>query len=131
METIDMAQTPLRELNAALQAQAKSGANAEYVIENPRGAHAVACGLDGPLSVTVKGSTGYYCAGMNQRAEITVHGMVGVGVAENMMSGLVRVKGHASQSALATACCIMSWTIFRGHRPGGMRSISTNRTRAY
>ena len=45
METIDMAQTPLRELNAALQAQAKSGANAEYVIENPRGAHAVAWGL--------------------------------------------------------------------------------------
>ena len=32
--------------------------------------------------VTVNGSTGYYCAGMNQEAEITVTGSAGPGVAE-------------------------------------------------
>jgi glutamate synthase domain-containing protein 3 len=39
---------------------------------------------------------------MNKHANITVHGNVGWGVAENMMSGSVRVKGFASESAGAT-----------------------------
>jgi glutamate synthase domain-containing protein 3 len=39
---------------------------------------------------------------MNKQAEIVIHGHAGPGVAENMMSGLVRVKGNASQSAGAT-----------------------------
>jgi glutamate synthase domain-containing protein 3 len=34
---------------------------------------------------------------MNKRAEITVHGNVGWSVAENIMSGSVRVKGNASE----------------------------------
>ena len=113
METIDMAQTPLRELNSALQTAAKDSANTAYVIENPRGSHAVACGLDGPLSVTVKGSTGYYCAGMNKEASVTVEGSAGPGVAENMMSGVVTIEGDASQYAGAT-----------GH--GGLLNIKGN-----
>ena len=40
---------------------------------------------------------------MNQKANITIEGNVGTGVAENMMSGKVHVKGNASQSAGATA----------------------------
>ena len=39
---------------------------------------------------------------MNQHATVTVDGNAGVGVAENMMSGTVRVTGDASQSAGAT-----------------------------
>ena len=39
---------------------------------------------------------------MNKRATVRVHGNVGVGVAENMMSGTVIVEGNASQSAGAT-----------------------------
>ena len=53
--------------------------------------------------MTVKGHVGYYCGGMNQNANITVEGNVGTGVAENMMSGKIHVKGNASQSAGATA----------------------------
>ena len=34
---------------------------------------------------------------MNKQARITVHGNAGPGVAENMMSGSVRVKGFASE----------------------------------
>jgi glutamate synthase domain-containing protein 3 len=45
---------------------------------------------------------GYYCAGMNKKASITVHGSAGPGVAENMMSGKVVIKGDASQYAGAT-----------------------------
>jgi glutamate synthase domain-containing protein 3 len=102
MSTLDMSVTPLREVNVALQEAAKSQSNNAFEITNPRGSHAVAVGLDGPLSVTVKGSTGYYCAGMNKLASIRVEGSTGPGVAENMMSGEVVIEGDASQYAGAT-----------------------------
>lgn len=98
---VDMAATSLREVNALLQAQ-KEAAAAPWIIANPRGSHAVAVGLDAPIAVTVRGSTGYYCAGMNKRATVRVEGSVGPGVAENMMSGTVVVEGDASQYAGAT-----------------------------
>ena len=72
------------------------------LVRNPRGAHAVACGLDADVEVEIEGHVGYYCAGMNKRATVRVHGNAGVGVAENMMSGLVVVDGNASQAAGAT-----------------------------
>ncbi|MGH6883527.1 MAG: protein GlxC, partial [Hypericibacter sp.] len=43
-----------------------------------------------------------YCAGMNKEATVVVNGHCGVGLAENMMSGEVRVKGNASDAAGAT-----------------------------
>ncbi len=94
----DLAATPLRDVNAALQA-AESGA---FTVVNPGGAHALACGLMHPVEVTVKGHCGYYAAGMNKEAAVTIEGNAGTGVAENMMSGTVRVTGDASQSAGAT-----------------------------
>ncbi|WP_425427226.1 protein GlxC [Actibacterium ureilyticum] len=97
-----MTETPLREVNETLQAQSASTNQTRFVIENPRGSHAVAVGLDAPIEVTVKGSTGYYCAGMNKQATVHVTGSVGPGVAENMMSGTVIIDGDASQYAGAT-----------------------------
>ncbi|NIY77886.1 MAG: protein GlxC [Rhodobacteraceae bacterium] len=111
--TLDMTATELREVNTTLQAAAKAQANEAFEITNPRGSHAMACGLDGPLSVTIKGSTGYYCAGMNKEATVTVEGSAGPGVAENMMSGVVTIEGDASQYAGAT-----------GH--GGLLNIKGN-----
>lgn len=111
--TLDMAQVDLREVNTTLQAAARAQANDDFAIENPRGSHAMACGLDGSISVTVNGSTGYYCAGMNKDADVTVTGSAGPGVAENMMSGTVTIEGDASQYAGAT-----------GH--GGLLNIKGN-----
>ena len=72
MRTVDLAKTPLRELNLDLHRQ-KDGANeASWEVLNPRGAHAVAVGVDAPINVEVKGSVGYYCGGMNKNATITV-----------------------------------------------------------
>lgn len=102
MRVIDLAQSSLRDLNRALQRQ-RDGANDQtWEVLNPRGAHAVAVGIDGALNVNVRGNVGYYCAGMNKLARVTVHGSAGPGVAENMMSGSVVVKGDASQYAGAT-----------------------------
>jgi len=111
--TLDMSTAELREVNSTLQTAAKTQVNEAYVVENARGSHAMACGLDGPLNVTIKGSTGYYCAGMNKEATITVEGSAGPGVAENMMSGTVTINGDASQYAGAT-----------GH--GGLLNIKGN-----
>ncbi|MDF0596498.1 GXGXG domain-containing protein [Psychromarinibacter halotolerans] len=97
---LDMSATELREVNATLQGA--SGNETAFQLVNPRGSHAVAVGLDAPIEVTVKGSTGYYCAGMNKQATVHVEGSVGPGVAENMMSGTVIVDGDASQYAGAT-----------------------------
>lgn len=97
---LDLAELSLRQVNEALQ---KSEAG-EFVVSNPRGAHALAAGLTGPVEVTIDGHVGYYCGGMNQQASIVINGNAGTGVAENMMSGRVHVKGDASQSAGATGC---------------------------
>ncbi len=102
MQIIDLSTTPLRDMNAMLQAQAAQTNQTEWVIDNPRGAHAIAVGLDAPIEVTVRGSTGYYCAGMNKQATVHVTGSAGPGVAENMMSGMVVIDGDASQYAGAT-----------------------------
>ncbi len=100
--TLDMAVTELREVNATLQTASIETNDDSWQILNPRGSHAVAVGLDVPIKVIVKGSTGYYCAGMNKQATVHVEGSVGPGVAENMMSGMVIVDGDASQYAGAT-----------------------------
>jgi glutamate synthase domain-containing protein 3 len=104
MPTIDLAVTPLRELNAALHALAPDTNETHWRVLNPRGQHAVAAGLEAPILVEIEGHVGYYCAGMNKRATVTVNGNAGTGLAENMMSGRVHVRGDASQSAGATGC---------------------------
>ena len=97
----DLARVSRRELNQALH-DAPDGES--FVVTNPRGAHAVACGVTADLDVVVRGSVGYYCAGMHQRGRVVVEGNAGTGLAENIMSGLVRITGNATMSAGATGC---------------------------
>ncbi len=99
MNTVDLSQVSVRELNTRLHGTAGDLA---WRVTNPRGAHAIAAGLTRTLDVRIDGHVGYYCAGMNQEATVTVDGHCGTGVAENIMSGLVRVQGNASQSAGAS-----------------------------
>lgn len=102
MRTIDLSVDDLRGANRAMQR--RDGANdTAFEVLNPMGAHALAAGLTDAVDVTIRGHVGYYCAGMNQNAAVTVDGNAGVGVAENMMSGRVHIRGDASQSAGATA----------------------------
>ena len=102
MQTFDVEEQGLRALNQILHDQANDTNQTSWEIINPRGSHAIAVGLDAPIEVKIKGSTGYYCGGMNKQADILVEGSVGPGVAENMMSGTVVIEGDASQYAGAT-----------------------------
>lgn len=102
MLTFNLEEQGLRKLNNDLHQQAQSTNQTAWEIINPKGSHAIAVGIDAPIEVNIKGSTGYYCGGMNKQATINVMGSVGPGVAENMMSGKIVVEGDASQYAGAT-----------------------------
>ncbi len=100
--TFDLAATPVRDLNETLHGLPPTATDSLRVT-HPAGRHAVAVGVDAPVDLQIDGHVGYYCAGMNKQARVTITGNAGVGVAENMMSGRVHVKGDASQAAGATA----------------------------
>ena len=102
MPVIDLLETSLRELNSQLHKVAPGANDLHFEVTNPDGSHSVAVGVDQPVTIDVRGSVGYYCAGMNDGGSITVHGSAGPGVAENMMSGTVVIEGDASQYAGAT-----------------------------
>ena len=97
---LDLRTLGLRAVNHALH---EASAGAAFEVLNPDGGHALAAGLRSDVSVEIRGHAGYYCAGMNQHATVRVHGNVGVGVGENMMSGQIEVRGSAGQSAGASA----------------------------
>jgi methylamine---glutamate N-methyltransferase subunit B len=99
IEAVDLAVTPLRELNRRLH---DADPAPRWRVAHPNGAHSVAVGIDAEVEVDVDGHVGYYCAGMNKRATVRVHGNAGVGLAENIMSGRVEVDGYAGQSCAAS-----------------------------
>lgn len=101
MKSFDLKGNTVRELNQFLH-QADSD-TADVVVEHPNGKHSVAVGAIQAGNITINGHVGYYCAGMNQKAAVTINGNAGSGLAENMMSGSIRVKGNASQYCAATA----------------------------
>jgi glutamate synthase domain-containing protein 3 len=102
MRMIDLAQTSVREFNEALHCLDAQSNQTHWSVSNPDGRHCLAVGLDAPVIVEIHGHAGYYCGGMNSQAKVVVHGNAGVGVAENMMSGEVWIRGDVSQAAGAT-----------------------------
>lgn len=99
----DLSKTTLREVNQFLHSADLATKVSQVVITNADGAHAIAAGLNAEVDVHIDGHAGYYAAGMNQLARVTITGSAGTGVAENMMSGSVHIKGFASNAAGATA----------------------------
>ena len=91
--TIDLSRSTVRELNQLLH-DAEDGT--AWAIESPMGSHNIAVGINADVEVTVHGNVGYYFAGMHQAGTAIVHGSAGVGLAENIMSGVVHVTGDAS-----------------------------------
>jgi glutamate synthase domain-containing protein 3 len=103
MQTFDLEARGLRELNACALHGAQGPDQHECVGGHQPEGRPCHCGRAGcPVEVIVKGSVGYYCAGMNKQASVHIKGSAGPGVGENMMSGTVIVEGDASQYAGAT-----------------------------
>ena len=72
----DLNKKTLREVNQQLQNVDRKRNTRKFEILNPQGQHAICAGLKDDIDVTIKGHTGYYCAGMNQKATVTVHEML-------------------------------------------------------
>jgi glutamate synthase domain-containing protein 3 len=100
---LDVSTLGVRAINRFLQTEVPARGIGVVKIEHPGGAHSLAVGLDARVEVHILGHAGYYVAGMNKHASITIHGNVERGAAENMMSGVVRVAGNASEAAGASA----------------------------
>src|SRR5262249_305203 len=100
MVSLSCAQQSGRAINRALRALPDGAA---ATLTEPGGAHNLAVGLTNRISVTILGHAGYYIAGLCDGPDVTVDGSLGWGVAENLMSGSVRVSGNVSECAAASA----------------------------
>ncbi len=97
MVTIDLATTSVREANAHIRRCGDEREDVELI--NPDARHHLGVGLTGAIKVHVRGSAGYFCAGLTDGADFEVDHNVGWGLADNMYSGSVRVGGNAGAIA--------------------------------
>ena len=93
MVTIDLANTSVREANERIRKYGADGTDVELV--NPDARHHLGVGLVHPINVRIRGSAGYFCAGLTDAARFEVDNNVGWGVGDNMYSGRVVVRGNA------------------------------------
>ncbi len=97
MVTIDLAKLPVREANERIRGAGSAGEDVTVI--NPDARHHIGVGLTDPIHVHVKGSAGYFCAGLTDRATFEVDNNVGWGLGDNMYSGSVVVRGNAGAIA--------------------------------
>jgi glutamate synthase domain-containing protein 2 len=95
--TIDLAAVPVREANELLRTYGEEGQDVELL--NPDARHHLGVGLTHPISVRIRGSAGYFCAGLTDGPSFEVDGNVGWGLADNMLGGSVVVRGNAGAIA--------------------------------
>ena len=69
MQTFDLEAQGLRALNQTLHDLKGQTNETAWEVVNPKGSHAIAVGVDAPVDITVRGSTGYYCAGHEQAGD--------------------------------------------------------------
>ena len=93
MVTIDLAHTSVREANELIRKHGADGTDVELV--NPDARHHLGVGLVHPIDVRIRGSAGYFCAGLTDAARFEVDNNVGWGVGDNMYTGQVVVRGNA------------------------------------
>lgn len=97
MVTIDLSRLSVRDGNVALRAAAERGEDIEIV--NPDARHHIGVGLVAPVTVRIRGSAGYFCAGLSHGARFEIESNTGWGVGDNMYDGSVVVGGNAGAIA--------------------------------
>ncbi len=97
MATLDLAQIPVRQANERIRAAGAAGQDVE--VQNPDARHHIGVGLVHPIAVHVRGSAGYFCAGLTDGARFKVDNNVGWGLADNMLGGSIVVGGNAGAIA--------------------------------
>ena len=95
--TIDLAAIPVRRANELIRQHGEAGEDVEIL--NPDARHHIGVGLTAPIKVAVRGSAGYFCAGLSDQADFVVDNNVGWGLGDNMYTGSVVVRGNAGAIA--------------------------------
>jgi glutamate synthase domain-containing protein 2 len=97
MVTLDLAKIPVREANERIREAGARGEDVEVL--NPDARHHIGVGLTDPITVRVRGSAGYFCAGLTDGPRFEVDNNVGWGLADNMYQGSAVVGGNAGAIA--------------------------------
>jgi formylmethanofuran dehydrogenase subunit C len=98
--TLDAESLSTRDLNRQVRTALAAGDPVD--VANPGARHNLGVALLATGRVSFDGSVGYYCAGMNDGADVVVAGSAGWGLAEGMLSGTVVVEGNAGNGAAAS-----------------------------
>ena len=93
MVTIDLADVAVRDANELIREAGARGEDVEVL--NPDARHHIGVGLTHPITVRVRGSAGYFCAGLTDSPRFEIDNNVGWGLADNMYIGSVVVGGNA------------------------------------
>jgi glutamate synthase domain-containing protein 2 len=97
MVTIDLAEISVRKANELIWKHGADGDDVEVI--NPDARHHIGVGLTSPVTVKIRGSAGYFCAGLTDQAHFEVDNNVGWGLGDNMYAGSVVVAGNAGAIA--------------------------------
>ena len=94
MAQIDLSKVPVREANERIRAFGEEGEDVEVI--NPDARHHIGVGLISPITVRVRGSAGYFCAGLTDKARFEIDNNVGWGLGDNIYEGTVIVDPQGS-----------------------------------
>ena len=97
MAAVDLARLAVREANERIRELGAKGEDVEVL--NPDARHHIGVGLVHPITVRIRGSAGYFCAGLTDGPHFVVDNNVGWGLADNMLKGSIVVNGNASAIA--------------------------------
>jgi len=95
--TIDLAKIPVREANERIRQYGAEGQDVEVI--NPDARHHIGVGLTAEINVKIRGSAGYFCAGLTDKVHFEVDNNVGWGLGDNIYNGSVVVGGNAGAIA--------------------------------
>jgi glutamate synthase domain-containing protein 2 len=94
MVTVDLAEITVREANERIRS-----AGEDVEVLNPDARHHIGVGVTDEITVRVRGSAGYFLAGLTDGPRFEVDNNVGWGLADNMYKGSVVVGGNAGAIA--------------------------------
>jgi glutamate synthase domain-containing protein 3 len=91
----DAADLTTRQINLELRRLVYTEQITDVTIRNPGAKHSIAVGILARCKITIEGSLGYFGCGLIDGPEIRITGRVGWSVAENMMSGVLKIDKNA------------------------------------
>ncbi len=97
MVTIDLKDLSTREANEGIREAAARGDVIEVL--NPDARHHIGVGVIHAVDIHVRGSAGYFCAGLTDTPRFHIERNAGWGLADNMYRGSVVVGGNAGAIA--------------------------------